>query len=71
MVKNTSKIPFIIGINKNLTNYRKRKKSLSSNIFINLINGYRVYKFYMKMGYVVSFYRLFILSINFLENIFD
>ena len=67
MVKNTSKIPFIIGINKNLTNYRKRKKSLSSNIFINLINGYRVYKFY-EMGYVVSFYRLFILSINFLKK---
>ena len=67
-LRTLQKIPFIIGINKNLTNYRKRKKSLSSNIFINLINGYRVYKFYMKMGYVESFYRLFILSINFLKK---
>lgn len=62
------KIPFIIGLNKNLTNYRKRKNSLSSNIFLNLLNGYRVYKIYMKMGYFESFYRLFILSINFLKK---
>ncbi len=67
-LRTLQKIPFIIGINKYLTNYRKRKKSLSSNIFINLINGYRVYKNYMKMGHVESFYRLFILSINYLKK---
>ena len=67
-LRTLQKIPFIIGINKNLTNYRKRKKSLSSNIFINLVNGYRVYKSYMKMSYIESFYRLFILSINFLKK---
>ena len=71
MVKNFKKISIIKGLDKNLTNYRKRKYSLSSNILVNLLNGYIVYKFYLKMGYVESFYRLFILSINYLrKNLF-
>lgn len=62
------KISFIRGINIKLTNYRKRKKSLSSNKMTSIINGYRVYKDYMKMGYLESFYRLLILSLNSLRK---
>ena len=67
-LKILKKISIIKGLDKNLTNYRKRKNSLSSNILVNLLNGYIVYKFYLKMGYVESFYRLFILSINYLRK---
>ena len=56
------KIPYIRGVDKNLTNYRKRKNSLSSNILVSLINGYKVYRNYMKMGHIESFYRLLFLS---------
>ena len=62
------KIPYIRGVDKNLTNYRKRKNSLSSNILVSLINGYKVYRNYMKMGHIESFYRLLILSINYLKK---
>ncbi len=67
-LKILQKIPFIRGINSSLTNYRKRKKSLSSNKMISIINGYRVYKDYMNMGYLESFYRLLILSLNSLRK---
>ncbi len=66
----SKKISFIMGLNKNLTNYRKRKNSLSSNIFLNLTNGFRVYKEFMKMGNLKSFYRLLILSLYFLRKRF-
>ena len=62
------KTPYIRGINKNLTNYRKRKNSLSSNFFVSIVNGYKVYKNYMKMGHIESLYRLLILSINYLKK---
>ena len=58
----------IKGLDKKLTNYRIRKNSLSSNIFVSIINGYRVYRCYMKMGYLESLYRLLILSSNFLKK---
>ena len=62
------KISNIKGINKNLTYYRKRKNSLSSNLIVSIINGFNVYRNYMKMGYLESFYRLFILSLNSLKK---
>jgi len=62
------KISNIKGINKNLTYYRKRKNSLSSNLIVSIINGFKVYRNYMKMGYLESFYRLFILSLNSLKK---
>ena len=34
----------IKGLNQPLTLYRKRKNSLSSNIILSLINGYKVYR---------------------------
>lgn len=62
------KITYIKGLDLNLTNYRKRKNSLSSNIFISFLNGYKVYKIYMKLGYFESIYRLINLSINYLKK---
>lgn len=64
------KIPFIKGLNKNLTFYRKRRNSLSSSYALSIINGYLVYRRYMKMGIIESVYRLFILSLNFLKKRF-
>ncbi len=64
------KIPFIKGLNKNLTFYRKRRNSLSSSSVLSIINGYLVYRRYMKMGIIESVYRLFILSLNFLKKRF-
>jgi teichuronic acid biosynthesis glycosyltransferase TuaG len=67
-LKILKKISYIRGINTYLTNYRKRKKSLSSSKITSIINGYRVYKDHMNMGYFISFYRLLILSLNSLKN---
>ncbi len=62
------KTPYIYGLNNKLTNYRKRKNSLSSNSLTSIKNGFKVYKDYMGMGYFESFYRVIILSINFLKK---
>ena len=68
-LKILKKISYIKGLNKNLTFYRNRKNSLSSNVIVSIINGYTVYRRYMKMGYIESFYRLIILSLNSLKKI--
>ena len=62
------KISYIKGLNISLTQYRKRKNSLSSSKITSIINGYNVYKNYMKMGYFESLYRLTILSISYLKK---
>ncbi len=62
------KISSIRGLNINLTKYRKRKNSLSSNTITKIMNGYKVYRYYLKMGYFESIYRLLILSINYLKK---
>ena len=67
-LKILKKISYIRGINTNLTIYRRKKKSLSSSKITSIINGYRVYKDYMNMGHLKSFYRLLILSLNYLKN---
>ena len=67
-LKILKKTSFIKGINKNLTNYRKTKNSLSSSSLVNIINGYKVYRDYMKMGIIESLYRLLILSTNYLKK---
>ena len=68
MVKNFKKISYIRGIGTKLASYRKRKKSLSSNYIISIVNGFKVYRYYMKMGNFESIFRLFILSLNFFEK---
>ena len=64
------KIKIIRGIDLKLMNYRKIKNSLSSNIFLNLVNGYRVYRNYLNYSIILSFYSLFCLSINYLKKKF-
>ena len=61
-------IPNIKGLDKNLTSYRKRKNSLSSKNITNIINGYLVYRVYLRMNLLESIYRLIILSLNFLRK---
>ena len=64
------KVSYIRGLNKNLTSYRRRKNSLSSDRILSILNGFVVYNNYMKMGYLESFYRLIILSLNYLKKKF-
>ena len=59
----------IHGLNKNLTNWRKTPQSLSSSTFRKLIDGYSVYRKYLKFGFIKSFYFLVILSLNFLKKL--
>ena len=59
---------YIRGLNKNLTYYRKTKNSLSSNIVMNLFNGYNVYRKFMKYNFITSCFCLFRLSINYLRK---
>ncbi len=58
----------LTGINKKLTYYRKTYNSLSSNKFISLINGYKVYRNYMNYNILNSIYHLIILSINYIKK---
>ena len=62
---NISKKHEIIGLNKNLASWRKLDNSLSSNLKQKLIDGFRVYYFYMSFGLIKSFYYLISLSFNF------
>ena len=54
------------GIDQNLTSWRKNKDSLSSSTIQKLMDGYKVYRVYLRYGRFQSFYRLIILSINFI-----
>ena len=54
----------LIGINEPLTFWRKSNDSLSSNNFQKIMDGYKVYRKYMKMNIFLSLYYLFILSLN-------
>ena len=54
----------LMGISEPLTFWRKSKNSLSSNNFQKIIDGYRVYRKYMKMNFFVSLYYLFVLGLN-------
>ncbi len=54
----------LFSINEPLTFWRKSSNSLSSNNFQKIIDGYRVYRKYMKMNVLISLYYLLILSLN-------
>ena len=58
----------MLGLDKKLTYWRKLNNSLSSSSFQKIIDGYRVYRTYMKYGLVKSLISLFVLSINFLKK---
>jgi teichuronic acid biosynthesis glycosyltransferase TuaG len=51
-----------------LTYWRKLDNSLSSSLIQKLIDGYCVYRVYLKQSIIKSFLSLFILSINFLRK---
>ena len=68
MVKISKKNYIFHPIKKPLTSWRSLKGSLSSAIFQKLSDGFKVYKIYMKFGYLKSFYSLFILSLNFIKK---
>ena len=53
-------------IQENLSNWRKSKNSLSSSVIQKIIDGYKVYRIYLKYGRLKSLYCLVILSINFI-----
>ena len=55
-------------IKKPLTSWRSLNNSLSSSTIQKLIDGYNVYRIYMKQSFVQSIISLFILSINFLKK---
>ena len=63
------KINKINGLNKELTYYRERKNSLSSNILTNIFNGYKVYRIFMGYNFIKSLFCLFRLSFNYLNKI--
>ena len=67
-LKILKKIPYIKGLDKHLTYYRKTKGSLSSNIITKIKNGYLVYRKYLKMSFFGSVLRLIILSYFFGVN---
>ena len=59
----------IHGINDKLTNWRKTPNSLSFSTYRKLVDGYNVYRRYLKFGFIKSFYFLMILSLNFLKKV--
>ena len=67
-LKIVKKIKVIQGLNKKLSYYRKSKNSLTSNIFLNLKNGFKVYKNYMKFSNFKSFFYLVVLSLNYIKK---
>ena len=58
----------IIALNEYLTIWRRLDNSLSSSIFQKLIDGFRVYNFYMRYSFFRSLYFLFCLSFNYLKK---
>ena len=68
-LKIASKGTIIYAIDKNLTKWRKAPKSLSSSVIRKLIDGYMVYRKYLKYNVFKSVYFLIILSFNFLKKV--
>ena len=56
----------MMGLNENLTSWRKLNNSLSSSVTQKICDGYKVYRVYLKFGLVKSLFYLFLLSVNFL-----
>ena len=58
----------IYGLDKNLSNWRKSRNSLSSSSIQKILDGFRVYNLYMKFNIFKSLYYLLCLSFNYLKK---
>ena len=67
-LKLLSKNVKIYGIDKNLVQWNKTKNSLSSSLIQKLLDGFKVYNYYMNFNFLKSFYYLFLLSLNYLKK---
>ena len=67
-LKLLSKNVKIYGINKNLVLWRKTENSLSSSSTQKLLDGFKVYNYYMKFNFIKSLHYLFLLSFNYLKK---
>ena len=56
------------GLDEYLTYWKLTKDSLSSSIIRKFIDGYKVYRYYLKKGMITSFLSLINLSINYLKK---
>ena len=65
LLKNDYKI---FGLNKILVKWQKSKNSLSSSSFQKIIDGFRVYRIYMKYNITYSLYLLLCLCLNYLKK---
>ena len=52
----------------NLTNWTDSKNSLSSSMVQKLLDGFRVYNYYMNFNIIKSLYYLICLSLNYLKK---
>ena len=52
------------GFDEKLTKWRKLKNSLSSNTLQKIFDGYKVYNVFLNYGFIKSFFKLIILSVN-------
>lgn len=56
----------MMGLDENLTSWRKLDNSLSSSVVQKIYDGFRVYRVYLKFSLIKSLFYLFLLSVNFL-----
>ena len=60
------KLNILYGDEKVVMQYRKKKKSLSSNLFIKFSNAYKVYNTYENKNLIISLLRTIALSVNYI-----
>ena len=55
-LKIAQRVKFIYGINQYLSCWRKSNNSLSSSAMQKILDGYRLYRFYLKINFIVSLF---------------
>ncbi len=55
-------------LKENLVSWRKTSQSLSSSLSQKFMDGYKVYRLYLKFSVINSLYHLFLLSLNYLKK---
>ena len=67
-LKLSKKGVIFFALEETLTSWRKLNDSLSSSVIRKLIDGYYVYRVFLKQSIVKSFLSLFILSFNYIKK---